>query len=76
MNHTSFTNWPASTRFPETFVDGGRALPASVGSGRLVALLVMAAAVSASFAAVVNHRSILLYSPDPAKYVLSQKGTL
>jgi hypothetical protein len=75
MNYASFTNLnlPASTKFPENLVDGGRAAPASVGSGRLVALLVMAATVSAYFAAVVNHRLILLCSPDPAKYLLSQK---
>jgi hypothetical protein len=73
MNYASFTDLPASTKFPEDLVDGGRAPPASVGSGRLVALLVLAASVSAYFAAVVNRGVILLYSPDPAKYLLSQK---
>jgi len=54
-------------------VDGGGAAPASVASGRLVAFLVIAAAVSAYFAAVINHRLMLLYSPGTAKYLLSQK---
>jgi hypothetical protein len=71
MNCASFTNLLASTKFPAHSVDGGRAVSASVGMGRLIALLVMAAtefvavAVSAYFAAIVHHRLILLYSPDP-----------
>jgi hypothetical protein len=56
----TFTTLPAFTYFPEKIVDGERTAPASVGSGRLVALLVMAATGSAYFAAVVNHRLILL----------------
>jgi hypothetical protein len=68
MNNTSFTNLPGSTKFPKNLVDGGRAARASVGSGGLVALLVMAAKVSAYFAAAVYQRLILLHSPDPAKY--------
>ena len=66
----TFTTLPAFTYFPEKIVDGERTAPASVGSGRLVALLVTAATGSAHFAAVVNHRLIL--SPDPAKYPLSK----
>jgi hypothetical protein len=53
----TFNTLPASTKFPEKIVDGERTAPASVGSGRLVALLVMAATGSAYFAAVVNRRS-------------------
>jgi hypothetical protein len=67
----TFTTLPAFTYFPKTIVDGERPAPASVGSGRLVALLVMAATGSAYFAAVVNHRLIL--SPDLAKYPLSKR---
>ena len=81
MNYASFTNLPASTKFPAHSVDGGRAVSACVGMGRLIALFMaatefVAIAVSAYFAAVVYHRLILLYSPDPAKYLLSQKGAL
>ena|SRR5215469_12422944 len=55
----TFTTLPAFTYFPEKIVNGERMAPASVGSGRLVDLLVMAATGSAYFAAVVNHRLIL-----------------
>src|SRR5258708_12374231 len=79
MNYASFTNLPASTKFPKFpghSVDPGRAAPARVGRGRLVALLVLAAAteflfvaVAAYFAAVLYHRLFLLHWPDPAKYI-------
>jgi hypothetical protein len=42
MSYASFTNGPASTRFPAHSVDLGRAVPARVGRGRLAALLVLA----------------------------------
>ena len=74
MSYASFTNLPASTKFPAHPVDVGKAVSAS--RGRLTALLVMAAAtefllvaVATYFAAVLYHRLILLHSPDPAKYI-------
>jgi len=76
MNYASFTNLPASTKFPAHAVDGGTAVPARVGRGRLAALLVLAAAteflfvaVAAYFATVLYHRLILLQSPEAAKYI-------
>jgi Undecaprenyl-phosphate glucose phosphotransferase len=76
MSYASFTNLPASAKFRAHSVNGGRAVPAFVGRGRSAAVLVLAAAteflvvaVAAYFAAVLYHRLILLYSPDPAKYV-------
>src|ERR1700722_17016366 len=76
MSYASFTNLPASAKFRAHSVNGGRAVPAFVGRGRLAAVLVLAAAteflvvaVSAYFAAVLYHRLFLLQSPDPAKYV-------
>jgi Undecaprenyl-phosphate glucose phosphotransferase len=76
MRHASFTNFPASTKFPVHSVDVGRAVPARVGRGRLAARLVLAAAtefllvaVAAYFAAGLYHRLVLLYSPAPAKYI-------
>src|ERR1700737_4774008 len=76
MSYASFTKLPASTKFPAQSVDHGRAVPARVGRGRLAALLVSAAAtefllvaVAAYFAAVLYHRLVLLYWPDPAKYI-------
>jgi Undecaprenyl-phosphate glucose phosphotransferase len=75
MSYAS-TNFPASTKFPGHSVDPGRAAPARVGRGRLVALLVLAAAteflfvaVAAYFAAVLYHRLFLLHWPDSAKYI-------
>ena len=75
MSYASFTNSPASTKFPAHSVAGSRAVPAGK-RGRLAALLVLAAstefllvAVAAYFAAVLYHRLILLDSPDPAKYI-------
>lgn len=69
---TNFTNLPASTKSPAHSVD----LLARVGRGRLAVLLVLAAAtefllvaVAAYFAAVLYHRLVLLYWPDPAKYI-------
>jgi Undecaprenyl-phosphate glucose phosphotransferase len=76
MSYASFTNLPASTTFPGHSVDPGRAAPARVGRGRLVAVLVLAAAteflfvaVAAYCAAVLYHRLVLLHWPDPAGYV-------
>jgi len=76
MTYASFTNLPASTTFPGHSVDPGSAAPARVGRGRLVALLVLAAAteflfvaVAAFSAAVLYHRLVLLTWPDPAKYI-------
>jgi hypothetical protein len=76
MNYASFTNLPASTKFPAHAVDGGRAIPAGVGKSRLPALLALAAstefllvAVAAYSAAILYHWLILLDSPDAAKYV-------
>ena len=76
MSYASFTNFStnlqASTKFPAHSVDVGRTVPARVGRGRLAALLALAAAtefllvaVAAYFAAVLYHRLVLLYSPDP-----------
>jgi hypothetical protein len=82
MNYASFTNLLASTRFPAHSVDGGRAVSASIGMGRSIALLVMAAtefvaiAVPAYFAAIDYHRLMLLYSPAPAQCLLSQNTCL
>jgi hypothetical protein len=42
MSYASFTNGPASTKFPAHSVDLGTAVPARVGRGRLAALLVLA----------------------------------
>jgi Undecaprenyl-phosphate glucose phosphotransferase len=76
MSYASFTNVPASAKFRAHSVNSGRAVPAIVGKGRLAAVLVLAAAaefllvaVAAYFAAVLYHRSVLLYSPEPAKYI-------
>jgi Undecaprenyl-phosphate glucose phosphotransferase len=76
MSYASFSNLPASTKFPAHSVDLGRAVPARVGRGRLASLLVLAAAteflfvaVAAYFAAILYHRLILLDWPDPAKYI-------
>jgi Undecaprenyl-phosphate glucose phosphotransferase len=76
MGYASFSNLPASTKFPAHSVDLGRAVPARVGRGRLASLLVLAAAteflfvaVAAYFAAILYHRLILLDWPDPAKYI-------
>jgi Undecaprenyl-phosphate glucose phosphotransferase len=76
MSYASFSNLPASTKFPAHSADLGRAVPARVGRGRLASLLVLAAAteflfvaVAAYFAAILYHRLILLDWPDPAKYI-------
>jgi Undecaprenyl-phosphate glucose phosphotransferase len=75
MTHT-FTNLPASTKFPAHSVDVGKAVPARVGRGRLAVLLVLAAAtefllvtVAAYSAAVLYYQLVLLDSPDPAQYI-------
>jgi putative colanic acid biosynthesis UDP-glucose lipid carrier transferase len=76
MSYASFTNLPASTKFPAHSVDVGRAVPERVGRCRLAVLLVLAAStefllvtVAAYFAAVLYHRLFLLQSLDPAKYI-------
>jgi Undecaprenyl-phosphate glucose phosphotransferase len=76
MSYASFTNLPASTKFPAHSVEVGSAVPARVGRGRLAVLLVLAAStefllvtVAAYSAAVLYHRLVLLHSPDPAKYI-------
>src|SRR5579872_4144942 len=76
MSYASSTNLRTSTKFPAQAVNSSTALSASVGKSRLAALLVMAAttefllvAVAAYFGAVLYHRLILLYLPDPAKYI-------
>jgi hypothetical protein len=67
MNYASFTNLPACTNFaahsvfPANSVDGGRAVPASCGKGRLAALLVMAAATESPLAAVAAYFAAALY---------------
>ena len=80
MSYASFTNVPASAKFRAHSVNSGSAVSAFVGEGRgkgrLAAVLVLAAAaefllvaVAAYFAAVLYHRSVLLFSPEPAKYI-------
>jgi len=76
MNYASFTNLPASSKFPAHSVGDGTAVPARVGRGRLAGLLVEAAAteflfvaVAAYFTAVLHHRLILQQSPDSARYI-------
>jgi Undecaprenyl-phosphate glucose phosphotransferase len=76
MSYASFTNIPASAKFPADSINGGRAASAFVGRGRLTAVLLLAAAaefllvaVAAYFAAVVYHRLVLFSSLDPAKYL-------
>jgi Undecaprenyl-phosphate glucose phosphotransferase len=76
MTYASFTNLPASTKFPAHSVDVGRAIPACVAKRRLTVLLISAAAteflvvaIAAYLAAVLYQRLILLYFPDPAKYI-------
>src|SRR5579862_4560040 len=76
MNYASFTNLPASTKFPAHSVGDGTAVSARVGRGRLAGLLVEAAAtefvlvaVAAYFTAVFHHRLILQQSPDSARYI-------
>jgi putative colanic acid biosynthesis UDP-glucose lipid carrier transferase len=75
MSYASFTNLPASTKFPAHSVDIDRAVP-RVGRNRLAVLLVLAAAtefllvtVAAYSAAALYHRLVLLNSPDAAKYI-------
>jgi len=76
MSYASFTNLPASTKFPAHSGNVGRAIPAGVAKRRLSVLLVSAAAteflfvaVAAYFAAIVYHGFILQSLPDPAKYI-------
>lgn len=76
MSCASLTNLPASTKFPAHSVAGGRELPAYLGPSRLTVPLISAAAsefpfaaIAAYAAAVLYHRPILVYSPDPARFV-------
>lgn len=76
MNCASFTNLPVSTKFPARSIAGGRELPAYLSKRRLTVLLISGAAseflfvvVAAYVAAVLYHRLILVYSPDPARYL-------
>jgi Undecaprenyl-phosphate glucose phosphotransferase len=76
MSYASFTNLPASTKLPANSVDLSKGVSSSVGRRRLAALLVTAAAtefflvaVAAYLGAVLYHRLILLYLPDPARYI-------
>lgn len=76
MSYASFTNFPTSSKLPAHSGAVGTELPACLGRHRLTVLLVSAAAteflfvaVAAYIAAALYHRLILLYSPDPAKYI-------
>ncbi|WP_024512604.1 undecaprenyl-phosphate glucose phosphotransferase [Bradyrhizobium sp. ARR65] len=76
MSYASFTNLPASTKFPTRPVAVGTELSASLGKRRLTVVLISAAAIeflfvaiAAYFAAVLYHRVILLYWPESAKYI-------
>ena len=77
MNYASFTNLPTSTN-PAHSVDDGKTVSVSVGRCRLLALLVTPATefVCIAVFGLIHSRPrrlILLYSPEPAKYLLSQK---
>jgi Undecaprenyl-phosphate glucose phosphotransferase len=76
MSYASFTNVPASAKFPAHPINTGRAVSAFGGRARLTAVLLLGAAAefllvafAAYFAAVLYHRLVLLHAPDPAKYV-------
>src|SRR5215471_15810134 len=76
MSYASFTDLPTSAELPSHSVDVGRAIPAYVGKRRLTVLLISAAAteflfvaITAYLAAALYRRLILLYLPDPAKYI-------
>jgi Undecaprenyl-phosphate glucose phosphotransferase len=73
MSYASFTNLPASAKFPASV---GTATAARVARGRLTVLLIAAAAtefllvaVAAYFAAALYHRLILQSWPESAKYI-------
>src|SRR3984885_1270396 len=73
MSYASFTNFPASAKFPASV---GTATAARVARGRLTVLLVAAAAtefllvaVAAYSAAALYHRLILQSWPESAKYI-------
>src|ERR1700733_3650462 len=73
MSYASFTNFPASAKFPASV---GTATAARVARGRLTVLLIAAAAtefllvaVAAYFAAALYHRLILQSWPESAKYI-------
>jgi len=74
MTYASFTSLPANV---------GRDIPASRGKRRLTVMLTSAGvcellfvAIAAYFAAVLYHRLILMYSPDPARYLPEAVATL
>jgi Undecaprenyl-phosphate glucose phosphotransferase len=76
MSYASFTNLPASSKFPAHSVDVGRTVPARVGRSRLAVLLILAAAtefllvtIAAYSAAFLYYRLARLHSPDPAQYI-------
>lgn len=76
MSYASFTNLPVSTKFPARSIASGRELPACLSKRRLTVLLISGAAseflfvaMAAYVAAVLYHRLILVYSPDPARYL-------
>jgi Bacterial sugar transferase len=76
MSCASFTNLPVSTKCPARSVAVSREIPVDLGKRRLTVLLISAAAseflfvaIAAYVAAVLYHRLILVYSPDPARYL-------
>ena len=77
MSYASFTNSPASTKFPARSVAVSRAIS---GKRRLTVLLISAAvteflfvAIAAYFAAVLYHWLILLHWP-PCKEASATRG--
>ena len=73
MSYASFTNFPASAKFPASV---GTATAARVARGRLTVLLIAATAtefllvaVAAYFAAALYHRLILQSWPESAKCI-------
>jgi putative colanic acid biosynthesis UDP-glucose lipid carrier transferase len=81
VSFASFTNSPGYTKVPAQSVAGGRAVPATVGKSRPIALLVLAAdtefllvTVAAYSAAVLYHwlilQDLILHdAPDAEKYI-------
>lgn len=76
MSYVSFTNWPATTKFPAHWADVGDGVSSSAGKRGLAGLLVLAAttefllvAGTGYLAAMLYHRLILLHSPDAGMYI-------
>jgi Undecaprenyl-phosphate glucose phosphotransferase len=76
MSYASFTNLPASSKFPAHSGDVSGVIPARVAKRRLTALLISAAAtefllvaVTAYLSAVLYHELVLLHPPDYTKYI-------